>query len=129
MVCADTDFIVDLDRGRADAISKLDELDNRGETLFTTAINIAELYHGAQSSKDKMKALGRVEKLISGFSILDFDFDSAKLWGKLAEQLKSNAIGEIDLFIASIAISNKQTLLTRNVKHFERVPGLTIESW
>jgi tRNA(fMet)-specific endonuclease VapC len=129
MVCADTDFIADLDRGKADAIAKLDELEELGETLYTTAINIAELYHGAHASKNSSNALGRIERIIARFFILDFDFDSAKLWGKFAEQLKSSTIGELDLFIASIAITNKQTLLTRNTKHFERVPGLTVESW
>ena len=129
MVCADTDFIADLDRGRAGAITKLDELEERSETLYTTAINIAELYQGAHASKNSSNALGRIEKIIARFSILDLDFDSAKLWGKFAEQLKSKPIGELDLFIASIAIANKQTLLTRNTKHFERVPGLTVESW
>lgn len=129
MVCADTDFIADLDRGKADAIAKLDELEERGETLYTTAINIAELYHGAHASKNSSHSLARIERIIARFSILDFDFDSAKMWGKFAAQLKSNTIGELDLFIGSIAIANGQTLLTRNIKHFERVPGLTVESW
>lgn len=129
MVCADTDFIAALDRGRADALGKLDDLEERRETLYTTTINIAELYHGAHASKNSSQAISRIEKIVSRFATLNFDFDSAKMWGKLAEQLKSSSIGELDLFIASIALANKQTLLTRNVKQFERVPGLIVESW
>jgi len=51
------------------------------------------------------------------------------LWGQLAADLKSNTIGDLDLLIASIALSNRQALLTRNKKHFERVPGLELEVW
>lgn len=131
MVCADSDFIVDLDRGRPAAIAKLDELEQRGEPVYTTAINVAELYHGAHSSQKNIdRAVGRIEKILGRFSILNLDYDSAKLWGELTGRLKkSNSIGELDLFITSMALANKQALVTKNKKHFEKVPGLQIEGW
>jgi tRNA(fMet)-specific endonuclease VapC len=129
MVCADTDFIADLDRGKKEAMTKLDELEQNGETIYTTSITVAELYHGAYSTSNSARATSRIEKILSRFSILDLDYNSAKLWGELAETLKSNSIGELDLFIASIASANKQTLVTRNVKHFDRVPGLQVQDW
>ena len=70
-----------------------------------------------------------MKNLLSRFHILDLDYGSATLWGELAEKLKSNGIGDLDLFIASIALANGHTLITRNIKHFERMPGLTVESW
>jgi tRNA(fMet)-specific endonuclease VapC len=129
LVCADSDFITDLDRGKAAAFEKLDELENRGETVYTTAITVAELYHGANNSINVEQATARVEEILDKFLVLDLDYKSAKTWGRLVKQLKSNAIGELDLFIASIALSNKQSLLTRNSRHFERVPGLAVEGW
>jgi len=129
MVCADSDFIADLDRGNAAALAKLDELEGRGEPVYTTAINVAELYRGAHGSRNSDRAIGRIEKILSRFSVLNLDYESAKLWGAFAKKLKSNTIGELDLFIASIALSNKQPLITRNKKHFERVPGLEVEGW
>lgn len=129
MVCADSDFIADLDRGNPAALAKLDEIERRSEPIYTTTINVAELYHGAHSSRKSDRAIGRIEKILSRFSILNLDYESAKLWGELAEKLKSNSIGELDLFIASMALSNKQAIVTRNRRHFERVPGLQIEGW
>jgi tRNA(fMet)-specific endonuclease VapC len=38
-------------------------------------------------------------------------------------------IGRVDLLIASICLANKATLVTRNVEHFRKVPGLPIENW
>jgi hypothetical protein len=49
-------------------------------------------------------------------------YEICKIWGELARSLKSETIGDRDLFIASIALANKQTLVTKNKKHFERVP-------
>jgi tRNA(fMet)-specific endonuclease VapC len=125
----DSDFIADLDRGKDAAFAKLDELEQRGEVVYTTAINVAELYHGANNSQSIEQSTAKVEKILDKFLILDLDYKSAKTWGRLSAQLKSNAIGERDLFIASIALSHKQSLLTRNSRHFERVPDLTVESW
>lgn len=36
--------------------------------------------------------------------------------------------GETDLLIASVALTNGQTVITRNVKHFPGIPGLSVES-
>jgi tRNA(fMet)-specific endonuclease VapC len=129
MVCADSDFIADLDRGNPAALAKLDELEERGEPVYTTTINVAELYRGALGSRNREHAFERIEKILSRFSILNLDYESAKLWGEFSEKLKSNSIGELDLLIASMALSNKQALITRNKKHFERVRGLQIEGW
>ena len=51
------------------------------------------------------------------------------LWGRLYGELKSSAIGDFELFIACIALANKQILMTRNKKHFERVQERKAEEW
>lgn len=38
-------------------------------------------------------------------------------------------IGRVDLLIASIALANKAVLVTRNLKDFEKVPGLQLANW
>ncbi len=106
----------------------MSELSDNGELLFTTIINVAEYYAGTFRSKTK-GAVENARDYLQQFSILMLDEDSALLWGRLYSELKSNVIGDRDLFIASIALSNKQTLITRNKKHFERIPGLQVEGW
>ena len=42
---------------------------------------------------------------------------------------KGSPIGDFDTLVASAAITNRQILLTRNKAHFEKVPGLIVETW
>ena len=129
MVCADTSFLVDIERQNDEALKKLRELADRGEVIFITSVSVAECYRGAYGSRDGAKALKDTKELLELFAVLSLDYESAKTWGELSESMKSGSIGDRDLFIASIALVNEQSLLTRNSKHFERVPGLVVESW
>lgn len=128
MVCFDTDCLIDIDRKDEKALSRVAKLADKGELLFTTVINVAEYYAGAFKSKNK-QAVENARDYLKQFSILMLDEDSALVWGRLYGELKSNSIGDRDLFIASIALANRQTLITRNARHFERVPGLEVEGW
>lgn len=129
MVCLDSDFLIAYLRNDASAAKKLQELDAKQEPLHTTIINAFELYKGVFKAKDTYGELARADKLLETFFMLMLDRDSARAAGALHNKIKSNPIGESDLLIASMAITNKQTLITRNTKHFERVPGLTVEGW
>ena len=111
------------------AIERLKQLEEEGETVYTTTISVAELYLGAYSSKDRAKALKDAKSLLEMFAVLNLDYESAKTWAELAQATKSNTIGDRDLFIASIVLANKQVLITKNRKHFERIPGLQVEGW
>lgn len=129
MVCIDTNFLVALERRDKDALEKMQELEDNHDVVYTTAVTVAECYRGAYGSKDRTRALNDIKGLLDRFAILHLDYESGKIWGELAQSLKSNTIGDRDLFIASIAVSNKQVLITKNRKHFERVSGLLVEGW
>lgn len=92
-------------------------------------MSVAELYLGAYSSMDRTKALKDAKSLLDMFAVLSLDYESGRIWGELAQSMKSSTIGDRDLFIASIALANKQTLITKNTKHFERIPALQAEGW
>lgn len=47
------------------------------------------------------------------------------------EELRTQRLGikAMDLRIAAIVLEHGATLITRNVRDFKRVPGLTVENW
>lgn len=124
MVCLDSDIIIDFLNNKKEAVKKILQLEE-SEELTTTSINIFEILRGLSKFKEAEK--GRA--FISNLKILNFNFESAEKAAKIFEELKSigNLVDQLDLFIASIAITNNQSLLTRNIKHFEKIPELTLE--
>lgn len=98
---------------------------------FTTAITIGELIYGAERvGRGKLSA--HVEQVVRQAStVLPFDTLAARRFGMLKAALErvGAPLAEPDLRIASIALTRDLILVTRNVKHFGRVPELTVENW
>jgi tRNA(fMet)-specific endonuclease VapC len=98
---------------------------------FTTSITVAELIYGARrAGRESLTA--RVEAVVRGAqTVLPFDTVAARRFGVLKAELESRGepLAEPDLRIAAIVLSRDLTLVTRNVRHFRRVPGLAVENW
>jgi len=99
----------------------------------TTSITLGELVYGAQRWPDRTaELLERIDRLIPAqLPALPFDESAARRYGSLraALELAGTPIGEADTRIASIALAHGLTVVTANVRHFLRVPGLQVEDW
>jgi len=103
-----------------------------GEFQFTTAINVAEIYYVARRTAHSERILNVFEeRVFPNISVLPFDEKSAKIYGALKAKLEKRGLAksEPNLRIASIALQHRLTLVTANIKHFQDIPGLTVESW
>jgi len=98
---------------------------------FTTAITMGELLYGA-ARRDSKRLNEQVRDLLRGaLTILPFDETAAAVYGPLRASLESagRPLAEPDLRIASIALSRDLTVVTGNIRHFARIPDLTVENW
>ena len=127
MIVLDTDHCVAILRGKLDPRTRI----AAGETLAVTAVTVAELTHGAHRSARAADNLMRVDALLAAVNVLDFDEASARLFGALKARLETTGqpIDDIDLQIACVALRHESELVTHNVKHFSRVPGLRLVDW
>jgi len=105
--------------------------------LTTTAINVEEQLRGrlAQVAEAKDGAtlssayqrLVETVMLLSEFQIFQYDEKSPDIYQALkAQRIR---VGTQDLRIASITLAYGGILLTRNLRDFEKIPGLNIQDW
>jgi tRNA(fMet)-specific endonuclease VapC len=98
---------------------------------FTTAITLGELLYGAAKRGSALLAARARDLIVGAITVLPFDDRAAEVYGPLRARLENEGrrLGEPDLRIASIALSRDLVLVSGNVRHFGRVPGLQVEDW
>ena len=133
MKCVDTTFLIDLLRDDEGAVEKAKELDEF-EVTITTEINVFELVFGIHRSKsiNHKKRLKEAEMLFSRLNIFPFDHASAIKAGAILGELvkKGMEIDSLDGMVAAIALTHGcNVIVTRNVKHFERIEGIAAEGY
>ncbi|MDR1542116.1 MAG: type II toxin-antitoxin system VapC family toxin [Clostridiales bacterium] len=103
---------------------------NRSSVKIPAAVYY-ELCYRAAKSRNSEKAFERLNYFTSEIEIVPFDEQAAEIAGKIRADLepKGQIIGGNDIVIASTALSNNATLVTNNVREFERVQGLALENW
>ncbi len=102
------------------------------DTLFTASICVMELRYGAIRRGNIGNLWARIEQeVLSKIRILPFSYKEALKAGDLIYHLYSigQPIGIEDIMIASIAMSNNLIVVSANIKHFTRIPGLKTDNW
>ncbi len=100
------------------------------DSVCTSIVAACELRFGAQR-KGSATLTQRVEQLLHALTVLPLDTPVDEHYADIRATLERSGtpIGSHDLFIAAHARSRGMTLLTRNLREFQRVPGLTVEDW
>jgi tRNA(fMet)-specific endonuclease VapC len=98
--------------------------------LAMSAITLAELRFGADR-KGSRKLHALINTFAAAVEVSSFDEQAALEFGRIGNVLaeRGTPIGELDVLIAAHAVSLRSTLVTNNVRHFSRVPGLVVENW
>ena len=98
--------------------------------VCTSSIVVGELELGAVR-RGSRKRRRELDGLYSGLEVLPYDVEAARRYGRLAAALLDAGvpIGVEDTMVAAHALSRGLTLVTHNLKHFERVKGLRVDDW
>jgi predicted nucleic acid-binding protein len=131
-VIFDTSVLITIERNNL-SIEKF--IKGRENELFgVSAVAISELLHGihrADSEKRRLTRTAYVEKIIELFPIYPFDLSAARIyaqiWANLAK--KGVNVGAHDLMIASTAISLAFSVVTCDLRDYEKIKGLTVEKF
>ena len=99
--------------------------------ICISLVTYAELIHGVEKSKAVNKNRIALTLLLADIEILPFDANAAESYGEIRAELerKGKPIGPLDMMIAGHAKSLGYTVVTNNIKEFERIVGLRFENW
>jgi len=99
--------------------------------MCMSAVTLGELVFGAEHSKQVERNLADIEALVARLDVLPLDNKAAYHFGQIraALYLVGQPLGPYDMMIAGHARATGLTLVTNNIKEFERVPGLLLENW
>lgn len=99
--------------------------------IYISTITLAELEHGVQKSAQIEKNALALVQFLSIINILPFDEAAAVEYGKICANLqrKGTPIGTMDMLIAAHARAMNMTLVTNNMREFNRVEDLSLENW
>ena len=130
MIVLDTDTLSELMRPRPSSrlVARLERVATAEQA--TTSITLGEIAYGARKA-NRLALYQRAIGLLRGVRILDFDRAAAERYGEIRLVLEQTGVrlADPDLRIAAIALASDRLLVTGNVKHFARVPGLRSEDW
>jgi predicted nucleic acid-binding protein len=125
----DTTVLIDLQResrqARPGVASRL--LEASHETpVFVTFVTWMEFAEGF-GDDDRVAC----ERFLAGFQILWPDAETAWRAGRISRVLREGGepIGDHDSWIAALALQHDRTVVSRNERHFRRVPGLSFRAY
>ena len=127
----DTSFLIDVIREHPPAKSLLDEIDKEGPHVTNTIV-VHEFLVGAYGATNSEKELKARNDLLRRIIILDFDQNVANRSVIIEVDLrnKGELIGGADILIAGTMFSRGiATIVTKNVRHFEKIPQIHIQTW
>jgi tRNA(fMet)-specific endonuclease VapC len=133
----DTDTLTYLHQGHPRVVEHLRTLDD--PVVGTTIITRIEILRGrfdfvlkTTTGAELLRAqqlLARSEELLAQMIVIPFDEASAVQFEQLRSIKGLRKIGRADMLVASIALSHRATLVTRNLRHFRQIPGLSLANW
>ena len=128
MILIDTDICIELLNGNKQILRKREQYESMIGISF---MSVAELYYGAEKSSDPNRNITIIEELLLSLEIIQTDIQILKRFGSIKAYLQKNGISlaDADVLIAATTLERSEKLITGNTKHFDRIPGLSIENW
>ncbi|MDR1972105.1 MAG: type II toxin-antitoxin system VapC family toxin [Treponema sp.] len=130
MYLLDTDMCIYIIKKKTEQVLKQLQI-KRKDGLSISTITLAELEFANENSQYKEKNKIALMEFLAIIDIRQFDEKAAKEFGIIKKDLKDRKclIGPYDMLIGAHTKSLGLTLVTNNVKEFERIKELKIENW
>ena len=129
---ADTTFLIDLMVGDEAALKKAKEIEAKSTPLTVSSPTVFELHVSLSlSSKAEEEENAKIMAVLKSLPFLSLDYESSKAGGIIYGDKKraGKTMDPEDAMIAGIAKVNSKKILTRNIKHFQGIEGVSVEPY
>lgn len=99
--------------------------------MCLSVITRAELQYGLKRLPAGHRLHVGVHEFLRIVRVLPWDADAADYYAEIRHQLVTTGqvIGEMDMMIAAHSLAARAVLVTNNMRHYERIPGLALVNW
>ena len=108
-----------------------ERFDQYAEALCISTITLGELCIGVEKSARRSQNLRAIEEFAARLEVMPFPAKAAAHFGQIRAELArlGTPCGAYDMLIAAHARSEGLTLVTNNIREFQRIPALRIDNW
>jgi tRNA(fMet)-specific endonuclease VapC len=101
------------------------------DALCISAVTLAELYYGAARHPKGETIRKEIDDFVARLTVVSWDETAADHYGAIRASLEKHGspIGAMDMLIAAHARSIGAVLVTNDLRHFTKVPGIKVEDW
>ena len=99
-----------------------------GEVVMS-AITFAELSYGVSVSANPRREAKNLSSLVEDIPVAPFDELAGTMYGPIRLATRESKKDHLDKLIAAHSKALSVTLVTNNLKDFEKYPGVTAENW
>jgi len=123
MYLVDSDVLINFLKGEEQAVKTIKKLQNR--PFYLSIISVGEILEGLLETKNK-KRLTSFKELLQTVIVINIDFLIIEKFSLIRKSLRQKGllIDNFDLLIASTCLVHNLVIVTGNISHFKRIPGL-----
>ena len=120
-----SDVLINFLKGEEKAVKTIKKLQNG--SFYLSIISVGEVLEGLLETKNNKK-LTSFKELLKTVTVINIDFLVIEKFAFIRKSLRQKGllIDNFDLLITSTCLTHDLILLTNNVSHFKRIPGLKI---
>lgn len=129
MYLLDTDTLIYFLKGNDTVVENFKE--NYGMPKAISIITYGEMIYGARKSEQVSRNLAKVYRLAEIYSIIDITRSVMDSFGEIKASLSLGGItvDDFDLLIGCTALTLNYAVVTNNIKHYKKIPGLRVVNW
>ena len=129
MYLLDTDTVIYFLKGHSRVVENFKA--HRKIPKALSVITYGELIFGCRKSQHVVENLARIRQLAECYPIFDVTRSIMECFGEMKALLTRSGkpVDDFDLLIACTALTMNYTIVTNNVKHFQKITGLKVVNW